>query len=98
MLPWQQSFLHIFACLKLLHIYANFHLNLTNNSFIIAHLNIQPICAHTCDVIIFAEYAVSFCNWLTTLNLHIFGTKKDLVCFFTRDNKKTAENFISYAL
>ena len=60
MLPWQQSFDIFFACFKLLNLYANFYLILTNNSSTIAHLNIEPICAHTSDVIIFAESAVSF--------------------------------------
>ena len=60
MLPRQQGFGHIFAYLKFLHLYANFHLILTNNSLTIAHLNMEPICGHICDVIIFAESAVFF--------------------------------------
>ena len=54
------KFFTFFVCLKLLHLYANFHLIVTNNSLIIAPLNIQPICAHNCDVIIFAESADNF--------------------------------------
>ena len=74
MLSWQQSFFYIFW----LHLYAQFYLIVTNNSLIVAHINIQPICAHTFDVIIFADFAVFFHDWLTTLNLHISGTKKDI--------------------
>ena len=54
------KFLTYFDCLKFLHLYANFHLILTNNSLTIAHLNMEPICGHICDVIIFAESAVFF--------------------------------------
>ena len=67
MLPWQQNFLHFFACLKLFHLYTNFHLILTNNSLIIAHLDIYLICAPTCDIIIFAESAVFFLQLVDNL-------------------------------
>ena len=61
MLPWQQSFLTYF-CLSQVpsSIYANFHLIPTSNSLTVAHLNIEAICAYTCDVIIFAESAPFF--------------------------------------
>ena len=35
------KFFTFLAYLKLLHLYANFHLILTNNSLIIAHINIH---------------------------------------------------------
>ena len=54
------KFLTYFACLKFLRLYANFHLTLTNHSLTIAYLNIEPICAHICDIIIFAKSAVFF--------------------------------------
>ena len=48
-------FLRFFVCLNFLHLYANFYLILINNILLI-----KPICAHTSDVISFAESTVFF--------------------------------------
>ena len=53
-------FLTYFACLKIFYFFANLYLILTNDSLTIVHLNIEPICANTSDVIIFAESVVFY--------------------------------------
>ena len=65
-----------FSCLKFLHVFANFYLILTNNSLTIAHLNMEPICGHICDVIIFAELAVFFLLLADNFNIPIYGIRK----------------------
>ena len=49
-----------FDFLKFLPPKANFYWTRINNCLAIGHLNIKTICAHTCDVISFAESAVFF--------------------------------------
>ena len=60
-------------------LFANLYLIVTNDSLTIAHLNIEPICANTSDVIIFAESVVFYSRFmLRNLNLPVSITKKDI--------------------